>query len=102
MCSTITSKLLYQIGWAFSRFVDLKTPLIAVLSWFLKSAVSKSYCCSNLKKKSKLWAVLVDPNFGTTKHAIYPKSLSVLESSVDGESPHMYLYVVLRTSGDEV
>ena len=37
-----------------------------------------------------MWAVLCDPYFGTTKHAIYPTSVSILESSVGGESPHIY------------
>ena len=35
-------------------------------------------------------AILGDPNFGTTKRAIYPTNVSVLESSVSGEYPHIY------------
>ena len=55
-----------------------------------------------IEKKSNFWAVLVDPNFGATKHANYPTSVSFLESSVGGDSPQLYIfYVVLRTSGDE-
>ena len=30
-----------------------------------------------------------DPNFGTTKHAIYPINVRVLESSVSEEYPHI-------------
>ena len=39
---------------------------------------------------SNFRAILGDPNFGTTKHAIYPTSVSDLESPVSGESPHIY------------
>ena len=39
---------------------------------------------------SNFRAIPGDPNFGTTKHLIYPTSVSVLESPVSGESPHIY------------
>ena len=40
--------------------------------------------------RSNFRAILGDPNFGTTKHPIYPINVSVLESSVSGESYHIY------------
>ena len=42
------------------------------------------------EKKSTFRDILGNPKFGTIKHAIYLINVSVLESPVSGESPHIY------------
>ena len=49
------------------------------------------------EKKSNVWAVLGDPNFGTRKHGIYTTNVSVSESSVSGEIPICICNVVFRS-----